>query len=481
MVTRRAEYIPLGPLGSGGMATVHLGRMRSPVGFTRLVAIKQLHEHLAADPEIVSLLLEEARISSAVYHPNVASTLEVVVAPGSVSLVQEYVEGVSLSALLRRARARTPAIRMPVPVAITIAIGVLRGLGATHEATNARGEPLHVIHRDVSPQNVLVGADGSVRLIDFGIARAMGRAMMTAPNVVSGKLPYMAPEQVLFRPVTNQVDLHALGVVLWEMLTGQRLIGDGSDDAMAAAVLGAPKPPPSTLRSDVCPELDRIVLRALAPSLSERYSAAEEIEADLARLAQATPREVGEIVRDLAADELLRRRKLVADHAAGDAVPPRDDVLAEIRSGVTSTIEPICAPAETARATSSAGRRTSTFLVIGSTAATVAAIVILLAGPRLATSRSSASAPVAESLPVASVIAAAAPAAIPADPREPAPFASAERRTPAPPRAPPRQPARREPVRRTATAPAGATSSSAPSPSPSHAPSTGPLDPREYP
>ncbi|MCW5833916.1 MAG: serine/threonine protein kinase, partial [Labilithrix sp.] len=190
-----ARYTILGTIASGGMARVYLGRMTGSAGFSRPVAIKRLHPELAVQRDFVAMLVDEARLAAHIRHTNVVDTLDLVVSDGAFSLVLEYVEGESLSALIREARARGETV--PSPIALAVLYGVLRGLEAAHEARNEEGQPLGIVHRDVSPQNILVGIDGIPRIIDFGVAKALGRILVTRPGEVRGKFSYMAPEQLL--------------------------------------------------------------------------------------------------------------------------------------------------------------------------------------------------------------------------------------------------------------------------------------------
>src|SRR5215472_1683440 len=213
-----------GVIASGGMATVHYGRLLGPVGFARTVAIKRLHAQFAQDPEFVAMFVDEARLAARIHHPNVVQTLDVVMEGGELLLVMDYVPGESLAHCLRA----LISVRTPIPADIVSAIGcaVLHGLHAAHEATGDTGQPLLIVHRDVSPQNVLVGADGVPRLIDFGVARAEGRVQLTREGQLKGKLAYMAPEQLRGTgEVDRRTDVYAAGVVLWETLTRERLFG----------------------------------------------------------------------------------------------------------------------------------------------------------------------------------------------------------------------------------------------------------------
>jgi len=300
-------------IAAGGMATVHFGRMLAPLGFARTVAVKRLHREYARDPEFVAMFMDEARLAARIHHPNVVQTLDVVASDGEIFLVMEYVPAVALAQLLLAAEAR--AERAPAPVAVAIFADVLQGLHAAHEATDEEGNPLDIVHRDVSPQNILVGADGSARVLDFGIAKATGRAaQITREGQLKGKFAYMAPEQVTNVGVTRQSDIFAASIVLWESLTGRRLFQGQSETAVLARVLSAPIEPPSKFAPELPPALDAVVLRGLARDLSERYATAREMARDLeANGSPGSASQVGEWVERLAGDDLARRAVRVAE------------------------------------------------------------------------------------------------------------------------------------------------------------------------
>src|ERR1700722_19086734 len=209
------RYVIYGKIAQGGMASVHLGCLQGAAGFSRTVAVKRLHSHLAEEPEFLSTMIDEARLAARIHHPNVVPTLDVVAEGGELLVVMEYVRGESLSRLLRAESGRER--RVPLPIASAIMVAALHGLHAAHEATSDRGTPLGIVHRDVSPQNILVGVDGVARIIDFGVAKAAGRLQTTRDGVVKGKVPYMAPEQLAALEVTRLVDVYAMGAILWEM------------------------------------------------------------------------------------------------------------------------------------------------------------------------------------------------------------------------------------------------------------------------
>jgi serine/threonine-protein kinase len=261
------------------MATVHIGLVATAEGRARTVAIKRLHAHHAKNREFVSMLLDEARIASFVVHPNVVRTLDLVTMGGEVLVVMEHVLGPTLADLLRVSRERRQAI--PVAVTAAIAVDVLEGLQAAHEATDDAGCPLGVVHRDVSPQNVIVGVDGRARILDFGVAKAAGRLTDTQNDGIKGKPAYMAPEQLDGR-ATPATDVHAAAILLWEMLTSRRLHQAETDLETFANILRARSEPPSRYRgAEVSAALDRVTLRGLAPEPRERFSSAREMAAAL--------------------------------------------------------------------------------------------------------------------------------------------------------------------------------------------------------
>jgi serine/threonine protein kinase len=299
------RYRIYGRIASGGMASVHFGRLVGAVGFSRTVAVKRLHAHLAEDPEFMSTMIDEARLVARIHHPNVVPVLDVVAADGELLVIMEYVRGESLSRLLKSERERR---RVPVPIAIAIAVGCLRGLHAAHEATTDAGAPLGIVHRDVSPQNILVGVDGAARVIDFGVAKAAGRLQTTRQGVVKGKVAYMSPEHLTAGEVTRSTDIYAMGVVLWEMLAGKRLFQADNDAQLVTPVLAGAKEPPSRHDPSLPEALDAIVMMALSVQPADRFASAEEMaEALQALVPPAFPTDVGRWVEAAARDALVRR------------------------------------------------------------------------------------------------------------------------------------------------------------------------------
>jgi eukaryotic-like serine/threonine-protein kinase len=306
------RYALYGKLATGGMATVHFGRLLGPVGFSRTVAIKRLHPQFAKDPEFVAMFLDEARLAARIQHPNVVATVDVVARDEELFIVMDYIRGESFSRILRSARKKN--LQPPEGFVGAIVAGMLHGLHAAHEATDERGQPLRVVHRDVSPQNLLIGVDGVPRVLDFGVAKAAARIQVTRDGQMKGKLSYMSPEQLSGRPVDRRSDVFASGVVFWEALTGQRLfVGEDATDVLMK-ILKQQVAPPSSINPLVRPQLDNLVLRALEKDPNARYATAREFAIALeAEIQLLSPREVGEWVEEIAGDSLERRERALAE------------------------------------------------------------------------------------------------------------------------------------------------------------------------
>jgi serine/threonine-protein kinase len=298
-------------IAAGGMGTVHFGRVVGAAGFRRTVAIKRLHPHLAKDADFFSMFVDEARLAARIRHPNVVGTIDVANVEDELLLVLEYVQGESLSKLFKTHRELDE--RVPLPIVSAIMTGVLHGLHAAHEARNEQGELLGLVHRDVSPQNVMVGADGVARVLDFGIAKAVGRVQATRDGQIKGKLSYMAPEQLAGEPIDRRADIYAAAVVLWELLTNMPLFRAESDAALLREAMQGHILPPSHTVPSLPPELDAITMRGLARGASQRYASAREMAVALEAAAPpATPRAVGEWVEATAHDALLARSNALA-------------------------------------------------------------------------------------------------------------------------------------------------------------------------
>lgn len=337
-------------IASGGMATVHLGRLLGPAGFGRTVAIKRLHPHLSKEADFVTMLTDEARVTGRIGHPNIVPTLDVVASQGELFLVMEYVPGLTLAALMTNAAQQGE--RMPAPIACAIMASVLRGLDAAHEARDENGRPLEVVHRDVSPQNILVGADGVARLLDFGIAKAAGRLHTTRDGQLKGKLGYMAPEQLGARAVDRRTDIYAASVVLWEALTGERLF-DGDDAAtIFGNVMQKKVPPPSTRAPELPAAIDAAVLSGLEREPSRRFARARDMAAAIENGAPlARTAEIADWVAQLGERELSERADIVAGIGRPLAAMSVPAPASDSSEGILTSVGEALAPARSKRRT----------------------------------------------------------------------------------------------------------------------------------
>ena len=301
-------------LASGGMATVFLARLSGVAGFQRLVAIKRLHPHLAREPEFVEMFLDEARLAARIHHPNVVPIQEVGESDHGYYLVMDYIEGDTLARVLAKA-AKTNS-KVPYGVTIRILLDTLAGLHAAHEMKDDHGEPLHIVHRDVSPQNILVGVDGVARVVDFGVARAATRLSTTRSGQLKGKLAYMAPEQARGAGVDRRADLFACGIVLWEALATKRLFkGDGEAETLNR-VLYEPIATPSSVRPDVPKALEDICMKALSRDVDQRFATAQDFGDELEKAARAlgsvgSVRDVADCLQEVIGVDLTQQRDAV--------------------------------------------------------------------------------------------------------------------------------------------------------------------------
>jgi serine/threonine protein kinase len=336
-VRRMGRYALYGKIASGGMATLYFGRLLGPSGFARTVAVKLLHPQFAHDPEFSAMFLDEARLASRIRSPYVVPTLDVVSEDGELAIVMEYIHGQSLATLVRSlsdadADRGSPAPPdVPVAVAVAVLGDALEGLQAAHEARGEDGAPLGIVHRDVSPQNILVGTDGLAHLIDFGVAKATGRLQTTREGQLKGKLAYMAPEQLRGEPVTRRSDLYAASVVLWETLVGQRLFVAGDEGATVTRVLmGEVQPPSKAVRGRRQPaemqaieRLDAVVMRGLDRDPAKRFETAHDMAVALERsLAPASAAEVAHWLEQAAGPALAGRVAAIAAIEGGRADGP---------------------------------------------------------------------------------------------------------------------------------------------------------------
>jgi serine/threonine protein kinase len=313
-------------IASGGMGTVHLGRLLGEGGFSRPVAIKRLHPHLARQEEFVNMFMDEARLAARVRHPNVLPTVDVVREDDELFLVMEYVHGAPLSLLMQKMK--ESARRVPLRIASSIANGLLLGLHAAHEATDEKGRPLGLVHRDVSPQNVLVSADGTTRVLDFGVAKAKNRLQAsTGAGTVKGKLGYLAPEQLRGSEVGRPTDLYAASVVIWELMTGRRLFPGDNEGHVLEQILVGYADPPSKWDPAIPEDLDATILRGLSGDPDKRFKSAREMAMAIERTVPAAPAmEVAEWVERTAFELLEARAAAIAAIEHGSTAPSESKI-----------------------------------------------------------------------------------------------------------------------------------------------------------
>jgi serine/threonine-protein kinase len=354
----QSRYVLCGEIGVGGMASVHLGRLVGSAAFARTVAIKRLLPRYAEQPEFRLMLIDEARLAARVRHPNVVQTLEVVANAEELLLVMEYVDGVSFGRLLR-------AGAVPEPILAALVCQVLDGLHAAHVATDEHGAALQIVHRDISPENILVGADGFARVLDFGIAKARSRLHETRDGAIKGKLAYMAPEQIAGK-ATQQSDVFATSIVLWEGLMGRRLFQADSDGEIIGLVLATVVEPPDG-------PLGAIAVRGLARAPAERWANARDMaEAIRAAVPLATPAQIGAWVEASEPVWLAQRRTLVreTEETSLDAAPqPEISAIGDFIA-TTDDVRPPQRP-----------RRAGVIVVVGGAVVALAVGVIALFAP----------------------------------------------------------------------------------------------------
>lgn len=305
------RYAIFDEIASGGQASVHVGRLTGAMGFSKTVAIKLIRAEQGASKAALDMLADEARLASRVQHPNVVPVLDVVSAAGELMLVLEYVQGESLARLIRAAGELGELV--PVRVATAIVAGALRGVHAAHQARDEQGRPLELVHRDLSPQNIMVDLNGVARVLDFGVAKARNRVQeQTRDGALKGKIAYMAPEQFRGQAHVGS-DVWAMGVVLWEALAGGRLFTAEDEASLIGRVMVEPIDGPRGRRPEVPAPLEAVVLKALAREPSARFASADEMAAALEACEPASPGELAAWVKRVAASSLQRSAQLLQE------------------------------------------------------------------------------------------------------------------------------------------------------------------------
>jgi len=311
----------------GGMAEIHLAKTKGIAGFEKYVALKMIHPNFAEDEQFIQMLVDEAKIAVQLTHGNIAQTFDLGRVGETYYITMEYVDGADLYKMLRRASEQD--IEMPLDVCAFIAKEITSALDHAHRKKDHVGKPLGIVHRDVSPQNVLVSYAGEVKLVDFGIAKATMKARQTAVGVIKGKYYYMSPEQAWGDPIDYRSDIFSAGIVLYEMLTGQMLYLEEDLHKLLDMARKAEIAPPSSLRRGVPPQLERIVMHALQKVPGERYQSAGDFATDLERFLHTyspvfTAGKVSQLLKQVIGDPME-----VPDDAAFPSI--------EIRDGINST------------------------------------------------------------------------------------------------------------------------------------------------
>jgi serine/threonine protein kinase len=272
------SYEILAKLATGGMAEIFLARGASGEGIERYVVLKRVLRHRASDAHFIRMFLDEARLAAQLQHPNIAQVYDLGKLGDSYFFTMEYVHGETVRALMNRSH----ALRQPIPIAsvLTIIAGAAAGLHHAHERKDTSGRALDIVHRDVSPSNLMISYEGAVKLVDFGVAKASHRSHETASGAVKGKIAYLSPEQArASSQIDRRSDLFSLGIVMWELLTLERLYRRGSDFEQMIAIVQEPPRPPSQVRPDVPPELDALVLNLLAKDPAQRFQTGDDLHA----------------------------------------------------------------------------------------------------------------------------------------------------------------------------------------------------------
>ncbi|MBL9022573.1 MAG: serine/threonine protein kinase [Myxococcales bacterium] len=354
------RYEILKQLAAGGMATVHLGRLLGVGGFERLVAIKIMHAHIGGEPEFVTMFLDEARLAARIRHPNVVPTLDVEESPDGLFLVMEYIEGASLHQILKASGGLPGAV--PLPIVLRMMIDTLAGLHCAHELTDDEGHPLSLVHRDVTPANILLGADGVARLTDFGVARAESRLSSTRGGQVKGKIPYMPPEQIMSEDLDRRCDIYAAGAVFWEALIGRRVFQADNDGAILQGILAGAPATPRQIDPAIPEPIDQVCMRALARKRAERFASAAEFSdaiedaAHRAGVSIASARAVAAFVQASGAFQKIQPKELAALKQGAASAAGRQPVPSRPTgsgSGAVSfTQEPKSSPTQPSQVTS---------------------------------------------------------------------------------------------------------------------------------
>jgi serine/threonine-protein kinase len=309
------RYRVLERLASGGMAEVFIAESAGIEGFKKRVAIKRVLPHLSEKKRFISMFLDEARLSAQLSHSNCVQVFDIGVGDNAYFIVMEFVDGADLKAVIDYLKSigRT----FPVEIATLIAIRICEGLTYAHELQSADSKPLHIVHRDMSPPNVLITKFGEVKIVDFGLAKATSQLEKSEPGIIKGKFSYLAPEAALGGDVDLRADIFAVGIILWELLSGRRLFLGDTDFATVKMVQQAQVPALRQMRPDVSDELDRILARSLAKDPDQRYASARDLGRDLTAFLYRQGKPVSSFdIAELVRGAMALRKKKAPDKAS---------------------------------------------------------------------------------------------------------------------------------------------------------------------
>src|SRR5215468_6291681 len=281
MTDSQQRYRVVEKLESGGMAEVFRAESEGLQGFRKQVAIKRVLPHLSSKKKFISMFLDEARLSAQLSHSNCVQVFDIGVGDNAFFIVMEFVDGANLKAIIEHLK--KTGRDFPVEAAVHIALELCKGLAYAHELTDQNGTPLHIVHRDMSPPNVLVTKNGEVKIVDFGLAKANSQLEKSEPGIIKGKFSYLSPEAVMGQEVDARTDIFAVGIILWELLAGQRLFLGETDFQTVKKVQAAQVPSVTLINKKVPQDLERVVMRALARDPAQRYPTARELGMDLSK------------------------------------------------------------------------------------------------------------------------------------------------------------------------------------------------------
>jgi len=330
---RFGKYVLLNRVAVGGMAEIFLARQEGLEGFEKTICIKRIRPHLSNQPNFVRMFLNEAKLAAQLTHPNIVQIYDLGRINESYFIAMEYVSGRDMSRILPKAEKQ--GIPFPMIYALKIASNALEGLYYAHTKTDAYGNQLNVVHRDITPENILVSYDGTVKIVDFGIAKATTQLEQTRAGEIKGKLSYMSPEQAMGKPLDHRSDIFAIGAVLYEWITGVKLFTGENEMAILKSIIDGKIYPASYFKEDVPEAVERILMKALAKDRDERYQTAWDMQFDIDTFlagSEFTPSNIhlSNFMKQLFEDEIEREKEMLLKSrniSAPDEPPVEDEVL----------------------------------------------------------------------------------------------------------------------------------------------------------